>query len=309
MEAVELWIVVPAAVGSAAGFGLAGALQHTTMAQEPTRGSMRLGLLRDLIGRPLWMASIGATIVASALQLLALSRGPVAMVQPLLVTGLLFALFFRSSFRRRMPPRWALLGAGLCVVGLAAFLAISRPPGGAATVAPGETLLMGVVLGAALLACLGIALWRPGQVRSLALALGGGLLYGTSATIAKVATGIFLDGGIVALLLSWPLYAMAVLGPGGFLMTQHAYRAHRYLAPAQAVITLTDPLISVTLGIVWLHERLRSSPLELAGQVLGLITVAAGVWLLAHHSASEAGANAENEPETASESQPETAPS
>lgn len=296
MHPVELWIVVPAALGSAAGFGLAGALQHTTMAQAPTRGSMRFGLLRDLIGRPLWMASLAATAVASALQLLALSKGPVAMVQPLLVTGLLFALLFRSWFRRRMPPRWALIGAGLCVVGLAAFLAISRPPGGAATLALGQTLLLGVVLGAALVVCLGVALWRPGQVRSLALALAGGLLYGASATVAKVATATFLDGGVLALLVSWPLYAMAVLGPGGFLMTQHAYRAHPYLAPAQAVITLTDPLVSITLGVLWLNETLRSSPLELAGQVLGLVIVGAGVALLTHHSASEAGAKAENKP-------------
>ena len=295
-DSVELWIVVPAAVGAAAGFGLAGALQHTTMAREPTRGSLQPGLFRDLIGRPLWMASLAATAVASALQILALAKGPVAMVQPMLVTGLLFALLFRSWFRRRMPPRWALLGGGLCAAGLAAFLAISRPPGGAATVALGQTLLLAVVLAVALLACLGLAFWRPGQIRSLAFALGGGLLFGTTATIAKVATGTFLDGGVVALLTSWPLYAMAVLGPVGFVLTQHAYRAHAYLAPAQAVLTLTDPLVSVTLGILWLHERLRSSPIELAGQVLGLIVVAAGVWLLAHHSASEAGATAENQP-------------
>lgn len=299
MGPVPLWIVVPAAVGSAAGFGLAGALQHTTMAREPTRGPMRLGLLRDLVGRPLWMASLVATAVASALQLVALAKGPVAMVQPLLVTGLLFAVLFRSWFRHHLPSRATLAGAGLCVVGLAAFLAISRPPGGAATLALGQTLLLAAVLGAALLVCLGLAFWRPGQVRSLALALGGGLLYGASATIAKVATATFLDGGLLALLVSWPLYAMAVLGPGGFLMTQHAYRSHPYLAPAQAVITLTDPLVSITLGIIWLHESLRSSPPELAGQVLSLVTVAGGVWLLAHHSAGEAGATAENQPAAA----------
>lgn len=296
MAPVEIWIVVPAAIGSAAGFGLAGALQHTTMARRPTRGSLRLGLLRDLAGRPLWMASLVATALASALQILALAKGPVAMVQPLLVSGLLFALFFRSWFRHQVPPRWALLGAGLCVVGLGAFLAISRPPAGAATLALGQTVLLAVVLGVALVCCLALAIWQPGQVRSLTLALAGGLLYGASATIAKVATATFLAGGVPGLLTSWPLYAMAVLGPGGFWLTQHAYRAHRYLAPAQAVITLTDPLVGVTLGILWLHEYLRSGPLELAGEVLGLVVLALGVGLLAHHSASEAGARAENEP-------------
>lgn len=296
MPPVNLWIVVPAALGSAAGFGLAGALQHTTMAREPTRGPLRPGLVRDLVGHPLWMASLGATAAASALQLVALAKGPVAMVQPLLVTGLLFALLFRSWFQHRLPPRWTLAGAALCVVGLAGFLAIARPPGGAATMSPGQALLLGAVLAVALLVCLGLAFWRPGRVRSLALALGGGLFFGASATIAKVATATFLNGGLVALLVSWPLYAMAVLGPCGFLMTQHAYRSHRNLAPAQSVITLTDPLVGITLGVLWLNESLQSSPGALAGQAVGLVLLGGGVWLLARHAASGPASATENQP-------------
>ncbi len=296
MPPVELWIVVPAAVGSAAGFGLAGALQHTTMAREPTRGPLRPGLLRDLIGQPLWMASLVATAVASALQLLALAKGPVAMVQPLLVTGLLFAVLFRNWFRHRLPPRWTLAGAALCVAGLAAFLAISRPPGGAATMSVAQALLLGAVLSLALVLCLGLAFWRRGRVRALALGLGGGLFYGASATIAKVATATFMSGGLVALFVSWPLYAMAVLGPCGFLMTQHAYRSHRNLAPAQAVITLTDPLVGITLGILWLHESLQSAPGALAGEALGLVALGCGVWLLARHAATGPASTTENQP-------------
>jgi drug/metabolite transporter (DMT)-like permease len=149
-----------------------------------------------------------------------------------------------------------------------------------------------------LLACLGLAFWRQGRVRALLLALGGGLLYGAGATIAKVATALFLSGGLPALLESWPLYAMAVLGPGGFLMTQHAYRSHRNLAPAQAVITLTDPLVGITLGILWLHETVQSDPAALAGQVIGLVILGCGVWLLAGHAAAGPGSTTENKPGT-----------
>ncbi|MGH7921799.1 MAG: DMT family transporter [Candidatus Dormibacteraceae bacterium] len=304
MQSTELWIVVPTAIGGAAGFGLAGALQHTTMAREQTRPSLRAGLVKDLIDQPLWIASLVATGIGSGLQLVALSTGPLAMVEPLLVTGLLFAVLFRSLFRRHWPHTSTMIGAGLCVAGLATFLAIARPPGGAAMLELTETVPLAIALAVVLVICIALAIWRGGRTRSLAFAVAGGSLFGVSAAIAKVATGVVLGHGIVALFVDWPLYTMAVLGPAGFLMTQHAYRAHPELAPAQAVITLTDPLVGITIGILWLHEAIQASPPAIAGEVLGLIGLAGGVWLLAHHAAGDTKAAQGNRPPPAPEARP-----
>lgn len=305
---MPIWAVVLCALGSAAGFGLAGALQHTAMARQPTRPSLRPGLVGDLVERPLWIISIGATAGAWALQIVALAGGTVTMVQPLLISGLLFAVLFRSLFDHRRPRAVTLGGAALCVAGLAAFLALARPSGGTADPELAPALLIGVAVAAVLAACIGLAAWRPGRVRSLTLALGGGLLYGTTATVAKVATGVLLQGGLGALFVTWPLYVMAVLGPGGFLLTQHAYRAHRSLAPAQAVITLADPLVGITLGLIWLQERVVHGAPAAAGEALGLAAVAGGVWLLARHAASGGTEQTANEPDVARSSPAPHAP-
>jgi drug/metabolite transporter (DMT)-like permease len=245
---------------------------------------LRLGLVADLVRQPIWLASLVATGVGFGLQLLALATGPVAMVQPLLVSGLLFAVLFRSFLAGRPPRKFALVGAGLCAVGLAAFLAVARPPAGSGWVTLLQALPLAIGLAVVLAGCLAVAAWRPGEPRALAFALGGGVLYGLTAGVAKIATGVFAGGGFEGLFRSWPLYAMAVLGPSGFLLNQHAYRSHPVMAPAQALITIVDPLVSVALGMLWLHERLQGGAAAIAGEVLALAAMVGGVWLLAHHA-------------------------
>jgi hypothetical protein len=73
-----------------------------------------------------------------------------------------------------------------------------------------------------------------------------------------------------------------VIGPAGFLLNQNAYQSDRSMAPALAVITVTDPLVGIGVGVLWLEENLQTGVGPVIGQVLGLGTLAVGVWLLAH---------------------------
>src|SRR5690242_15890678 len=58
--------------------------------------------------------------------------GALALVQPLLVTGLLFAAGLAAALRRRRhPPDRIMLAGVLCAAaGIASFLAVGRPGGG-----------------------------------------------------------------------------------------------------------------------------------------------------------------------------------
>ena len=58
------------------------------------------------------------------------------------------------------------------------------------------------------------------------------------------------------LLTDWPIYALAVVGPAGFILNEDAYQQGTLIAPARAIITACDPIISIALGRVWLNERL-----------------------------------------------------
>jgi hypothetical protein len=281
-ETTYLWIAVPAALGSAFCFGLTGALQHAANRRVAARPALRPSLLVDLAHQPIWLFSLLSSICGSVLQLVALGTGPLVLVQPLLVSGLLFAVLIRSLMAHRSPPGSVLLGAAMCGAGLAAFLLLARPTGGVNYLSLGQALPLGFGLAALLAILLTIAHRFSGEARTLALAGGAGVLYGVTAGLAKIALGLVQDHGIVALLANWPLYAILITGPAGFLLNQNAYQSDRSLAPALAVITVTDPLVGIGVGVLWLDEVLRSGPGPVIGEILALGVLVGGVWLLAH---------------------------
>jgi hypothetical protein len=106
-----LGIAVPAAILGAAGFGLASAAQQRATHEVELAPTLSPRLLVDLTKRPMWLLGLAATGAALVLQLVALAYGPLAVVQPLLVTGVAFAAGFtamlsrrRSSSSRGRPP-------------------------------------------------------------------------------------------------------------------------------------------------------------------------------------------------------------
>ena len=137
-------------------------------------------------------------------------------------------------------------------------------------------------LAALMVLLLGIASRFPGEARTFALAGGAGVLYGVTAGVAKIALGVMHDDGALELLRSWPLYALIVIGPAGFLLNQNAYQSDTSLAPALAVISCTDPLVGIGVGVLWLDEELQTGVGPIIGQVLALTVLVVGVWLLAH---------------------------
>ncbi|MFI9381433.1 DMT family transporter [Kutzneria sp. NPDC052558] len=284
---MNLLIAVPAAVGGAAFFGLTSALQHRATQQVRQRDALEPGLLVDLAQQRVWLLSLVANAFGVILQWVALTTGPLVLVQPLLVTGLLFGVLFSGSF-----DRVVLLGAGLCVAGLAAFLLVAQPTGDSTEMTLGGVLPLAIGLAAILAICLAVAAHRPGNTRALALAVAAGVLYGVSAGLAKLAAEE-LSQGILVLLTHWPIYAVAVCGPLGFLLSQNAFQAERALAPALAVITILDPLVGIGIGILWLGEDLHSGVGPVIGQVLALLSLCAGVFVLSRRAPQAASKEAE----------------
>jgi hypothetical protein len=168
--------------------------------------------------------------------------------------------------------------------GLAAFLLFARPSAGEDTLELNDVLPLAIALFVLVLACLGLTLRTSGLARSLALALAAGIVYGVTAAVAKVTIGAFQSGGFVAGISDWSLWALVVLGPLGFLLNQNAFREGELVSPPLAVITVTDPLVGIGIGVLWLGERIGGYPGAVVGEVLGLMAMALGVWLVAHRA-------------------------
>ena len=268
--------------------------RSTKRVQAARSGSPRI--LLDLVRQPLWLTAIGANIVGFALQVVALDFGSLAVVQPLLVCDLVFAvLIARWLAARRGEPlpggRRSLIalytGVGAATIGVAGFLLAGRPSGGHGDL--GFDVLIPLVIGLVVLVggCLLVAA-RKQNLRPLALALACGINYGVAAFSIKLVTTEF-GGGPARVFTNWPIYVLAVVGPVGFILNQDAFQQGTFLAPVQAIITTTDPVISIALGVLWLGVVLRYSAVDIFGQVASLLLMTAGIIITARVAPQAAG--------------------
>jgi hypothetical protein len=274
-------IAVVASLGGALVFGVSSVTEQRSTQRVKSRQTLSPRLLLDLVRQPAWTAAIGATLVGFALQVVALRFGPLALVEPILVCDLIFAVLINSFLRKRWDP---IMIAGVIAssAGLAAFLAIARPSGGVSTVPFSD--VVPVLVGLALAVAGSIALGeRLRSIRPLTLALACGISYGFAAFTVKLVTNQF-GGGLHHLFSEWPIYVVAVVGPLGFLLNQNAFQQGTLLSPVMAIITACDPLISIALGFFLLKESLSSSPAAIAGQVAALVVMTTGIVIVAHHA-------------------------
>jgi hypothetical protein len=294
----SLIIAVPAAVGGAACMGLASAAQARATKKVEKSKPLDPRLFRRLAGQRLWLVGIAATILGLVLQLIALAFAPLLLVQPLLITSLMFAGALSAKFDRRRLDGVMVAGALTCVAGLSAFLALARPSGNADVLTSGAKLLpLAGVLAAVTLLGLGLSAFvNAGPVRVLGLAVATGVLYGLTAGLMKVVAGE-ARGGIFEPFRHWTLYVVCVIGPLGFLLSQNTFQQGRFLTPALAVITALDPLVGVAIGLSWMGESVNDSPLALAGEAIAGLAVIIGIVLLSNRASHLASSQAPEQSE------------
>uniref|UniRef100_UPI0026091ECC DMT family transporter n=1 Tax=Trebonia sp. TaxID=2767075 RepID=UPI0026091ECC len=284
-------IAIAAAVVSALFLGIASvADQRSTKRVETTR-SLSPRIFVELIRQPLWLLAIVANIVGFALQIVALSFGSLALVQPLLVLDLIFAVLISWQLRLRAHtprpggPRADLVmigGVAATAAGVAGFLAIGRPSGGSTHASFATFPPLMIALAVTVGGCLLLAARSP-KMRPLATALACGVCYGVAAFSIKLVTSE-VGHGPGRLFSDWPIYILLVVGPLGYLLNQDAFQQGTFLAPVQAIITAADPVISIALGIVWLNVLVRSSPAAIGGEVTSILVMIAGIIITAQHS-------------------------
>jgi drug/metabolite transporter (DMT)-like permease len=273
-------IAVTSGLGAAMVFGLSSVAEQRGTKRVKQRQALSPAILLDLVRQPLWDTAIAATLVGFALQVVALRFGPLALVEPILVCDLIFAVLISSYLRGLWDPV-LVGGVAACAAGVAGFLIIARPSGGKSTVSLDVVMPLAAGLAAAVGGCLIVAR-RSQNLRPLALALACGINYGAAAFLIKIATS--QGGGLIHLLTNWPIYALAVVGPVGFVLNQNAFQQGTLLAPVLSIITACDPLVSITLARLWLDEKLNGTGAGIAGESAALVLMIIGIVIMAHHS-------------------------
>jgi hypothetical protein len=253
-------VAVVAATFAAALYALSSALQHRTTADVrlpgPAGHRSLFGFASRTFRHPSWLLGTAASIGAVALHAVALHEGALALVQPVMISGVVFALPLRSWLDHEPVARGEVVWAALLATALAGFLILATPASVATRPAdqvPAAMVAGGVGVAAAV--CLWAGRRARGAKPAALLGAAAGLAFAGSAALIKTTTDIAAHDG-VHVLATWPPYALLVVGAAGLLVNQLAFQSGplRWSLPA---ISTADPMASLLIGIVVYDERLR----------------------------------------------------
>jgi hypothetical protein len=253
--------------------------QHTASISGP-RKAAGWHLVVYLFRSPLWLAGWIALAGAFIFQALALHAGQMSVVQPLLVTELVFALVLRRAWLRQpiRPVTWR--AAVVTCLSLAVFLATSEPQGGHPF--PDShawiTACTATVGGAAVLALLGTK-GAPAR-RAALLATATAVMWALVATFIKTTTETLSQYGVAGMFTHWPVYALAVGGLAAEVLEQATLHVGP-LSVSQPFLVIVDPIVSVGLSVWIFGEYFTENAVRLSLGVIAFIAMCAAAAVLA----------------------------
>lgn len=188
-------------------------------------------------------------------QALALGFGSLLLVQPVLVSALLFALPLSARLARRTVSRadwmWALLLTGALTV----FVLLARTSTGTYSVSVSTTVTVAVVCTSVVALCVVLATRSSNWRRAVLLAAAVGVMFGVVAVLTKIVMHLVADGDALATFTTPALYLVVVLGVLATLLQQSAFHAGSLQTSVPTMLVL-EPVVAVLLGSVVLGEHL-----------------------------------------------------
>ena len=278
-------IALGAAVASATGFAASTSLQHHAAGSAP-EGTKGLGaFVRYLLSKPSWLVGQFLALMSFFLHAVALHFGPLALVQPIVVSGVVIAVPARSALSKRWPSTAELVAVGVATVGLAVFLVASDPSEGH-NAEPGWGPFLFTLVG---MAAAGLAVWasvvlsqqlhRPRRAAAM-LGVSAGIFFGVVAGLVKLTIGIWVDDGAVHMLSTWPLYLLLLCGAGGILSNQRAYTLAG-LSASLPMLNIVNVVVALFFGLLIFDEVPAHGALAVALEIGALATVMLGLLMVA----------------------------
>ncbi|MEV6162396.1 DMT family transporter [Streptomyces sp. NPDC052052] len=227
----------------------------------------------QLVRRPFWLAGAVALGLSAALQASALAVGSLTVVQPLMVSELLFTLVLGTVVFRHRPDGRTWGAFLMLAVGLALFLIAAGPSVGGATGQAGRWPVAGSCAAAAVVLLVLLARALDGAARAAALGCATAISFACTAALVKEVMGRIPEGAAEVFATGY-LYAMSGAGLLSLLLLQSTLRAGT-LAASQPALTLGDALVSVVLGSAVFDEGIALGD-HLLPATLGAVLIAAG---------------------------------
>lgn len=271
-------VAIPAAL-MAGGFNATTAvLQQEQASTHPDEEGLSPRLLARLARDRRWLLGMGAGVGSYLFQGVALAFGALALVQPLVLSELVFAVPVSVRRHRLRMRRREWSGVGSVVVGLAVGIVAAHPRRGQPLP---PFLHWGLAMAAvALLTVLVVAAGRllRGTVRASLYALGAATMLALQSAFLNGTTQL-ARGGPLEVVTHWQPYALVPSTLIGILLMQSAYQAGP-LAASTPVVDAAEPVVAIVLGVLLFMEHVNTSIPGLVGSAAGLGLFLVGVFLL-----------------------------
>jgi drug/metabolite transporter (DMT)-like permease len=275
--------VLPAiAVGLAAALAAAtsNAMQHRITGSVPASVDKPIALLTCLMRKPVWLVATGISFSGLLLHGAALRLGSIALVQPIILVGVVLAIPIRAALEHKTPTWKEVRAVLVTMIGLGAFLACvdPSPSSSRVSVLPGVVMVLGGIAAAAWLVLRTPE--RRGSPRRQAalLAVAAGVMFGLTAGLLKAVGGSVTSGAPLATVA--PLAALVVTGLLGTAMNQRSYQLAP-LSTSMPLVNVVDVVVAVAFGALVFHEAPTHTPGLLVVQAAALLCLAAGLHLIA----------------------------
>jgi len=292
MKTLAISLALLSAVALAVGTQLQnGAVGSQAKSSPATTSHLTFRQLVLLLKHPHWISGAAISAFALMLQFTALLLAPLILVQPIGAIALVITSVLNARITKTKLNKASITAICLCTFGLGAFVIMAHE----VAVEPeidDRNLIFILVLAVTLIVVLGSILLRGAtRFKPLTFILGAGVLYGFVATLTKVVLKrMFAQNGFERLITfqfepatdTLTLLAFLCLIAAAFMGGWFVQNAYTSGPPDLAIagLTVIDPLVAVSIGVVLLNEAMDASwPIMLGFGASGAIAVI-GVYLL-----------------------------
>ncbi|MDV3123708.1 DMT family transporter [Mycobacterium sp. 21AC1] len=220
----------------------------------PAEKGVSTVMLRTLLRRKIWWLGTASAVAGYGFQAVALGFGSLLLVQPVLVSALLFALPLSARLAHRRVSRTEWLWALVLTAALTVFVVLARASTGSYSVSSSTTVVVAVVCAAAVTVCVLAATRSTNWRRAVLLAVAVGVMFGVVAVLTKIVMHLVAEGSVLTALTTPALYLVVLLGVVATLLQQSAFHAGSLQTSVPTMLVL-EPVVAVALGSIVLGEH------------------------------------------------------
>ncbi|MEO6115169.1 MAG: DMT family transporter, partial [Pseudolysinimonas sp.] len=252
------------------------------------KAGLSVAQLWRLVRSPWW--ALGTLLLGLAIlcQLTSLGFAPIIVVQPLGVVALVITSVVNARVSHVPLTRDAIRAITFCVLGIAIFVTVAAFVAQETLIQEKQLIIILIIMGVVVV-LLGVAfgILRK-RFTAIFYILSAGLLYGFVATLAKVVINRLLNGNFEWLTVIC-VVALIAAGALGAYFVQTAYSVG---SPDLVIagLTVVDPLVAVSIGIIVLGEAADAPPWTVVVWIAAAAIAVYGVFQLAKTRAAQVAA-------------------